>query len=75
MKDKRGHMRGHCMECECEEYEKEENSHKCDFCGHNPVQHKLIEGESCTVSDATMVTCFVDGDIMFRSEISQGFSS
>ena len=41
MKDKRGHERGPCSECECEEYEPEAGSNKCDFCGHCPVQHNL----------------------------------
>ena len=49
MKDKSGNERGHCLQCDCEEYEPEKNSHKCDFCSHNPMQHMLItkmaEGE------------------------------
>ena len=45
MKDKRGHERGPCSECECEEYEPESSSHKCDFCGDNPVRHKLMKDD------------------------------
>ena len=55
MKDKRGHERGHCMECE--EYEKQEQSHNCDYCGHNPVQHTLIEGTDLKIGKVRCLMC------------------
>lgn len=36
-KDKRGIKRGHCIECECEEYES--GAIRCDYCGHTPMSH------------------------------------
>ena len=36
-KDKRGIERGHCIECECEEYES--GAIRCDYCGHTPMSH------------------------------------
>ena len=36
-KDKRGIERGHCIECECDEYES--SAVRCDYCGHTPMSH------------------------------------
>lgn len=36
-KDKRGIERGHCIECECEEFES--STIRCDYCGHTPMSH------------------------------------
>ena len=36
-KDKHGIERGHCIECECEEYES--GAIRCDYCGHTPMSH------------------------------------
>ena len=36
-KDKRGIERGHCIECECEEYEN--GAIRCDYFGHTPMSH------------------------------------
>ena len=40
-KDKRGIKRGHCTECECEEYES--SAIRCDYCGHTPVNHVPLD--------------------------------
>lgn len=36
-KDKRGIERGHCIECEWEEFES--STIRCDYCGHTPMSH------------------------------------
>ena len=36
-KDKQGIERGHCIECECDEYES--SAVRCDYCGHTPMSH------------------------------------
>lgn len=41
--DKRGVSRGKCTECnDCEEYETSGLSILCEYCGHRPVQHEVI---------------------------------
>lgn len=44
-KDKRGVLRGKCLECpECDEYETTGTaSILCEYCGHRPVEHELIK--------------------------------
>ena len=39
MKDKRGVVRGRCLECDCDEYETQNSIAACDYCGHAPGQH------------------------------------
>jgi len=45
MKDGQGQIRGGCTEpgCGCAEYLKPSDSgHKCEYCGHYPTNHKLM---------------------------------
>ena len=39
--DKRGIKRGHCTECECEEYEY--GAIRYDYCGHTPLNHVPLD--------------------------------
>ncbi|KAL6066398.1 Protein strawberry notch 2 [Balamuthia mandrillaris] len=42
--DRQGRQRGKCNECECVLYclPQEENSHRCEYCGHYPTAHALV---------------------------------
>lgn len=50
MKDAQGQNRGPCNEdsCGCNEYLKPNDSNKCDYCGHYPTQHKLLNNTTNT---------------------------
>lgn len=69
-KDKLGIERGHCIECECDEYET--SLVRCDYCGHTPMSHVPIDHKKSRYDATPSATLTTEVSVETNSFIFSG---
>ena len=78
MKDKRGVERGHCKQCDCQEYTLSPDGHKCGGCSHSPAQHVKLDAAMDTADsskESTSVHIKLEPLSDSRSDLTLAFES
>ena len=74
MKDKRGVERGHCKQCDCQEYTLSPGGHKCGGCSHLPAQHVKLDAADSKESTSVRIKSEPQSDsqdIMVKKEYDE----